>query len=122
MRRLELLQWFGLLGGGAMWGVAHIVGYGVTEARCSSGSSGWRIHVDLWEALVNGLAAALSLGAALAAVAVIVLTRGSSYEDEPPVGRLRFFAVAALVANVLFIAMVALYAAGSIANIACRQA
>jgi hypothetical protein len=55
-------------------------------------------------------------------VSVIVLTRGVSYEDEPPVGRIRFFAIAALLANVLFIVMVVLYAAGSIANDPCRQA
>jgi hypothetical protein len=30
MRRLELLQWFGLLAGAAAWGAAHVLGYGLT--------------------------------------------------------------------------------------------
>ena len=52
----------------------------------------------------------------------VVLTRAVSYEDDPPVGRIRFFAIAALIANVLFIVMLVLYTAGSIANDPCRQA
>jgi hypothetical protein len=122
MRRLEVLQWFGLLAGAVMWGAAHVIGYGTTEAACNSAGSRWGIDLHVWEGLINGAAGVISLGAALAAVAVIVLTRDVSYEDGPPVGRARFFAIAALVANVLFIAMIALYSAGSIANAPCRQA
>jgi len=116
------MQWFGLLAGGLMWGAAHVIGFGTTEAACSSGGAGWGVDLRLWEGLINGLAGLISLAAALAAVAVLLLTRDVSYEEAPPVGRVRFFAIAALVANVLFIAMVALYAAGSIANTPCRQA
>jgi hypothetical protein len=122
MRRLEVLQWLGLLAGAGVWAAAHVVGFGVTEAHCSSGGAGWGIHFDLWEGLATGLAGALALAAAGAATAVILLTRGSSYEDAPPVGRVRFFALAALVANVIFTVALLLYALGTIFNIACRQA
>ena len=122
MRRLAFLQWVGLLAGAALWGAAHVVGYGITEADCSRGSSGWGIDFDLWQALANGLAAALTIGAGLAALAVVLGTRGSSYESEPPVGRMRFFAIAALAANTIFLAMIVLYAVGSIAGVPCRQA
>jgi hypothetical protein len=122
MRRLEILQWAGLLGGALLWGLGHVVGYGVTEARCSSAGAGWGIDLDLWEGLINGLAWALALGAALASVAVIVGTRGVSYESAPPPGRLRFFAIAALVANTIFMVALLLYALGTIFNVACRQA
>jgi hypothetical protein len=50
-----------------------------------------------------------------------MLTRGSSYEDAPPVGRIRFFALAALVANVIFTVALLLYALGTIFNVASRQ-
>jgi len=122
MRKLELLQWFGLLAGAAAWGAAHVLGYGLTEAHCNSGSAPWGIALHGWEGALNGLAAAVALCAALAAVSVLVLTRAVSYEDDPPVGRIRFFAIAALIANVLFIVMLVLYTAGSIANDPCRQA
>jgi hypothetical protein len=121
MRRLEVLQWLGLLGGAAVWAAGHVVGYGVTEASCTSAGAGWGIHFDLWQGLVTGLAGALTLAAAGAAVAVIALTRGSSYEDAPALGRLRFFAIAALAANVIFTVALLLYALGTIFNVACRQ-
>ena len=70
MRRLEILQWAGLFGGALLWGLGHVVGFGITEAHCSSGGSGWPIHFDLWEGLVNGLAWGLAL--ALLAVHVAV--------------------------------------------------
>jgi hypothetical protein len=122
MRRLEILQWTGLLLGAAMWGAAHIVGYGTTEASCNGAAPVFDIDFHLWQGLINGLSGLVSLGAALAAAAVIVLTRDVSYEDDPPVGRIRFFALAALIANVLFIMMVVLYAVGSLANSPCVQA
>jgi hypothetical protein len=121
VRRLEILQWLGLLLGAAMWGAAHVVGYGITEADCSPGGAGWGIGIDLWEGVLTGVAGALVLCAGLAAGAVVLGTRGSSYEAEPPVGRLRFFAIAALVANALFLVMIALYAVGTIVNVPCRQ-
>jgi hypothetical protein len=121
VRRLELLQWFGLLAGAAAWGVAHVFGYGLSEARCNSGSAGWNVALHGWTGALTGFAAAVTVCAALAAASVLVLTRGVSYEDDPPGGRLRFFAIAALIANVLFLVMVVLYAAGSIANDPCRQ-
>jgi hypothetical protein len=122
MRRLEVLQWFGLLAGAAAWGAAHVFGYGLTETRCNSGSVGWDVALHGWVGALTGLAAAITVCAALASVSVLVLTREVSYEDDPPVGRIRFFAIAALIANVLFLVMVVLYAAGSIANDPCRQA
>jgi hypothetical protein len=122
VRRLELLQWSGLLLGAAMWGAAHIIGYGATEASCNSASPAFDIHFHLWEGLINGLSGVVSLAAALAATAVIVLTRDVSYEDDPPIGRIRFFAIAALIANVLFIMMVVLYTVGTLGNTPCTQA
>jgi hypothetical protein len=120
MRRLEVLQWFGLLAGAAIWGTAHVVGFGVTEARCGSGG-GFGIGFDTWEGLLTGIAAVVTLCAALAAATVIVLTREASYEDAPAIGRIRFFAIAALIANVLFIVMEVLYAVGTVSNVVCRQ-
>ena len=122
MRRLAVLQWLGLLLGAAFWGAAHILGYGVTEADCSRGSSGWGISLDLWEGLVTGIAAALALASALSAAAVVVGTREASYEAAPPVGRMRFFAIAALTADAIFLAIILLYAVGVTASVPCRQA
>ncbi|HET7760659.1 MAG TPA: hypothetical protein VFK62_12100 [Gaiellaceae bacterium] len=122
MRRLEILQWTGLLVGALVWAAAHVIGYGTTEASCNAASPTFGIDFHLWEGLINGLAGVVALTAALAATAVLVLTRDVSYEDDPPIGRIRFFAIAALIANVLFVMMVVLYAVGSLANTPCVQA
>jgi hypothetical protein len=122
VRRLEVLQWLGLFVGASLWAAAHVVGFGISEVHCSAAGSGWGIHFDLWEVVVTAVAGVLVLSAALAAGAVVVGTRGSSYEEGPPEGRLRFFAIAALVANALFLVMIVLYAVGTTVNIPCRQA
>jgi hypothetical protein len=122
VRRLEVLQWLGLLAGGALWATAHVVGFGVSEAHCSAGGSGWGIHFDLWESVVTAIAGVLVLGAGLASAAVLVATRGLSYEEGPPEGRIRFFAIAALAANAIFLTAIVLYAVGTTVNIPCRQA
>jgi hypothetical protein len=122
MRRLEVLQWTGLLLGALMWGTAHIVGYGTTEASCNGAAPAFGIDQHVWEGVINGVTAAVTLAAAVASVAVLLQTRNVSYEDDPPIGRVRFFAIAALLANVLFIVIILLYAAGTAANMPCRQA
>lgn len=122
MRRLEVLQWTGLLLGAAMWGAAHVIGFGTTEASCNAAAPTFGIDFRLWEGLITGLAGAVALSAAFAATAVLVLTRDVSYEDDPPIGRIRFFAIAALIANVLFVMMVVLYLVGSLGNTPCTQA
>jgi len=122
MRRLELLQWSGLLVGALVWVAAHAIGCVTREGRCNVASPPFGIDLRLLEGLITGFAGLVALSAALAASAVLVSTRDVSYEDEPPIGRIRFFAIAALIANVLFVMMIVLYAVGSIGNTPCVQA
>jgi hypothetical protein len=122
MRRLEILQWTGLLVGALVWAAAHVIGFGTTEAACNSAAPTFAVDFHLWEGLINGLAALVALSAAAAATAVLVRTRDVSYEDDPPIGRIRFFAIAALLANVLFVMIIVLYLVGSLGNTPCTQA
>ena len=122
LRRLEVLQWVGLMAGALVWTAQHVVGYGITEAECSRGGMHWGISNDLWQGALLGAAAACVLAAELAAVAVVVMTRRSSYESPPPPGRVRFFAIAAATANLFFLTIIVLDGLASILNVACRQA
>jgi hypothetical protein len=122
LRRLAILQWAGLFLGAATWATQFVLGYGVTEARCSQVNSRWGLDNDPWQASLAAVAVALILLAEASAATVLVRTRASSYEDDPPVGRIRFFAVAAVVANLFFLTIVVLSGVASIVNIACRQA
>ena len=120
LRRLEVLQWLGLILGGVVWFTAHVTGWGITEAACDSAN--FDLNHDLWQAVALGLAIVLVLCAGAAALAVLFATRDVSYEDAPAPGRIRFFAIAAVVANVLFLMIIVLAALASIANPACTQA
>ena len=62
MRRLEVLQWLGLFAGASLWATAHVVGFGISQARCSVGGAQWGIHFDLWETVLTTLAGLLVLG------------------------------------------------------------
>jgi hypothetical protein len=122
LRRLAVLQWVGLILGAWVWGAQHVLGWGITEAACNSGHTAAGINHDLWQAILTAAAAVLVVGGEAAAIAVIRATRDSSYESEPPVGRLRFAAIAALAANVIFLMIILLDGLAAIFNVACRQA
>lgn len=119
LRRLEMLQWVGLFLGGVAWFSYHLAGWGLTEARCDSG--GFDIDHDVWQAVLMSAAAALVAVAGLAAVAVLLRTRETTYDGDPPPGRIRFVALAAAASNLLFLMIVLLDGLGSIFNVACRQ-
>jgi hypothetical protein len=68
-----------------------------------------------------GATAAVIVVAWLASAAVIRGTQWTSYESEPPQGRIRMLAVAALAANTIFLLIVLLDGFASIFDVACRQ-
>lgn len=119
-RRLELLQWYALFGGALAWAAAHVLGYFVSVGGCNAAVAYWHLNIVLWEALVL----AVALGGVLAAeAAAFVVFRATSAVDEDaagPAGRLRFFAEAALLGNVLFFMLVVLDASGVLFHANCR--
>jgi hypothetical protein len=65
-------------------------------------------------------ASALAIAAAeAAAVAVLLGTRDTSYEADPPASRIRFFAITAIPANLIFLIIVLLDGFASIFDKAC---
>ena len=121
LRKLEILQWVGLLGGALVWAAQHVVGYGITEAECGAGGLHWGIQNDVWQGALMAAAASFVVAAELAAITVIVATRRSSYESPPAPGRVRFFAIAAAAANVIFRMIILLDGFAAILNVTCRQ-
>jgi len=122
VRRLGILQWVGLLAGAAAWAAQHVIGFGVTQAECGVGGARWGISNDVWQATLMAAAAAIVVGAGLASVSVLVATRDTSYESEPPRSRIRFFAIAATAANVIFLMIILLDGLASLFAVPCRQA
>ena len=122
VRRLSVLQWLGLVGGGAVWFSSFIGGLGVSQAVCNPAGRRWGIPDETVEIAIAAAAVALLVGAEIAAIVVFRATRGVEEQDPPPPGRLHFFAAAALLANVLFMLIVVLSTIATVANRTCHQA
>jgi hypothetical protein len=122
LRRLAALQWLGLLFGAGAWAVGFIAGFGLTQAECGAGGARWGIANDLWQAVVMSVTVICILAAEAAAVTVLRRTQVVSYADDPPLARIRFFAIAAIVANAIFLMIALLSGFSALTNVVCRQA
>jgi len=123
LRRFETMQWLGLLLGAVIFGAQLVVGFGITQAECGvSGGGRFGIDNDVWQSVLLGISTALVLAAEASAVAVFLGTRRTTYEDPPPDGRVRFLAIAAMAANVIFLIIIVLSGLASILGAVCRQA
>jgi len=121
-RLLELLQWGGLLAGAGAFAAAHVVGYGTVLAECNPANAQFGIGHDVWMASLLASSALVVVIAEAASIGVLLATRETSYEAEPPPSRIRFFAIAAATANVIFLAIVLLDLFGNLYNVPCRGA
>jgi hypothetical protein len=118
--RLELLQWFGLFGGALAWATQHVVGLGISDSGCSVAGRQWGLPVSTLEVLVGVAAGAITISAWAAAYVAFRETRSVDADAPGPAGRIRFFAQAALLGNVLFLVIVVLDAVGSVSELPCR--
>jgi len=120
--RLEVLQWFGLLGGPLAWATQHVVAFGISDADCSTAGRQWDLHVALLQIVVAIALGAVIVAAEGAAFAVFRATNDVGKDAPGPQGRLHFFAQAALLGNVLFLVIVVLNTIGTVYNLPCSQA
>ncbi len=95
----ETLQWIGLFTAPLAWATQLVLGYGATLAHCDSSGTGFGLSIVTWETVVTAGAVLLSLCGQAAAV----ITLRNSRRDGLPDERRRFFAEAAVLANVLFV-------------------
>ncbi|MFL5915167.1 MAG: hypothetical protein ACJ752_05965 [Gaiellaceae bacterium] len=131
LRRLGIVQWIGVVVAPLVWTAQHVVGYGIGQARCSVAGMRWGIGFDTWQLAILAAAGLLVVISEAAAVTVFVATRETNYGDGPPgdgrwggavpYSRLHFFATAAMVANVLFLAVIFLDGLGSVFDSLCVQ-
>jgi hypothetical protein len=118
--RLELFQWYGLLGAAIAWTAQLVLGFGVTVARCSTGGD-YGLAYGTWETVLIVLAAVFALLGEAAAIAVFLATRELEHDDPPPEGRRHFFASAAVIGNVLFLMLILLTGIGLVSHSPCHQ-
>ncbi len=116
--RLELLQWFGLLAAPLAWTVQLVTGYGVAAAACDGAGGVSVTHVS---ATVTGVALVVAVAAETAALALFRRMRAIDQDAPGPEGRLRFFALAAVLGNVLFFVAILLGGVGTLVHLPCHQ-
>jgi hypothetical protein len=131
LRQLSVVQWVGVVVAPLAWTGQHVVGYGVGQARCDVAGMNWGIGFDIWQLAILAAAGLLIVISELAAVTVFLATREVNYGDGPPedgrwagavpLSRLHFFATAATVANVLFLAIVLMDGLGATFDHLCAQ-
>lgn len=120
--RPELLQWYGLFGAALVWSAQLVVGFGVASADCTAASRRWGLDVVTWVVVLTLVGLVLACLAEVAAVQTLIATRRVDYHGSPPQGRRHFFAYAAAIGNILFIAAIVLNAVGALSNATCRPA
>jgi hypothetical protein len=117
----EFLQWFGLGGAAAFWACQHVLGFGVTVARCGANGLGSDVSLHTWELATGAVALAFTIAAEAAAAVVVRRTGGVAYDGPAADGRRRFFALAALVGNLLFAVVILMSTLSVITFDPCRQ-
>ena len=120
--RLELLQWYALFGGALAWTGSHVLGYFVAVGGCDVAVAHWDLNIVLWESLLMILALAGVLAAEAAAFAVYRATVSVDKDAPGPEGRMHFFALAALLGNLLFFVLVVLDGVGVLFHSNCGLA
>jgi hypothetical protein len=111
--RLEILQWYALFAGPWMWATQHVLLFGVANAHCSLPVAYWNVPVVWLFALITAVCGGAVVAAEVAAFVVYRATQEFGEYAPGPWGRLRFFAEAALLGNVLFFVIVVLDATGA---------
>jgi hypothetical protein len=119
LRRLEILQWVGFVFGGVVWFTVFVAGVGASVAACNPAGQRWDVPHDAVQIGLTVLGLLSVAAAEAAAVVVYRATRDAEDQDPPPAGRMRFFAIGAMVGNVLFFVILLLSEIATIANRAC---
>jgi ubiquinol-cytochrome c reductase cytochrome c subunit len=124
VRRPDRLAWLGAFVPPLAWFGQHIAGWSVGLADCPDNAPGpgWNVPVDAATIAIGGVAAVLSVGGGLAALAAWRATRENDDDDAPPAGRTHFLSVIGLTIAPLFLILILMSSAGAVIADDCAQA
>jgi hypothetical protein len=115
------LQWFSLFAGPLAWTTEHVVGFGISDASCHVAGAQWGLDPTVLQTVLAVIVGAVVAAAWLAALVAFRETRTVDPYTPGPLGRIHFFAQAALLGNVLFFVIVVLDGAATVYHLPCRQ-
>ena len=119
---MKALAWIGLFVAPGAWFGQHAIGQAIAQASCSTANASWGVSNRTWQVVLLVVSGLLILAAEAASVAAFRGTEPASYEDAPPVGRIRLIAIAAMTTNLIYLVIVLLDGIASIVDVSCRQA
>jgi hypothetical protein len=122
VRRLSLLQWFGILVGGPVWFAEFLAATGESQAVCNPASGRWGLPHDAIELGLMIFGAVVVAGALAASALVFRATFDVEEQDAAPLGRIHFFSAAAIAGNLIFLVIILETGIATIVDQACRQA
>ncbi|MGH2874986.1 MAG: hypothetical protein ACRDNJ_13335 [Solirubrobacteraceae bacterium] len=123
--------WFAVLGGGVAWLIQFCANLYFTWAQCLQPVARWNLPMHGWEIGLSVAAIAVGLAATVQSVRIFRIAfhlrdvdgqerRGDG--SAPPVGRVHFLAIIALVVNFLAIVIVIMTGVGAPLLGVCQQA
>jgi hypothetical protein len=121
LRKLSLLQWFGLFAAPWIWVAQHGIGQGAAQVSCTAPGQHWGVSNDAYQIVLMIVGGLVILASEAAAFVVFRGTSDASYESPPPVGRIRMIAVATMTTNLIFLVIILLDGIASVVDIACRN-
>jgi hypothetical protein len=119
--RLEFLQWFSLFAGPLAWATEHVVGYYLSEASCHVAGAQWGLDPAVLQTVLAVVVGLVVIAAWLAGFTAFRETRTIDKDAPGPLGRIHFFAKAALLGNLLFFVIVVLDGVGTVHDLPCHQ-
>ena len=96
------LMWFAVAGPPVAWGLQFAIGYWISQAHCSQGTSGWTGVGQAWAIALTVVAATVALSAGLVSVALFRATQDADHDEGPPAGRTHFLAIVGMTITPLF--------------------
>jgi len=95
-------MWFAVAGPPVAWGLQFAIGYWISQAHCSQGTSGWTGVGQAWAIALTVVAATVALSAGLVSVALFRATQDADHDEGPPAGRTHFLAIVGMTITPLF--------------------
>jgi NO-binding membrane sensor protein with MHYT domain len=119
VRRLNILVWFGILGGPIAWAAVHVMGYAFGLAQCDDPTARWQLPVHAWD--VASAAVGVVVAITAEAVSLWIFRRTQTEGDEPPTERVHFLATIGLTVNPLALAIMVMTGIGTSVLRLCHQ-
>jgi putative flippase GtrA len=129
-RPSDRLLWFGVLGGALAWATQFVANLAFTWAQCNAPPGRWMLPLHTWEVGISVAGIIVGLAAFTVSLRIFLATHRiddvASHErlgdgTAPPLGRVNFLAMVALLVNFLTVTIMVMTAIAAPLLHVCQQ-